>query len=73
MNKTRQLAVWMLKTRVFKTSDILSWGVQNYNNRAMRTARRLRELGLLRRTSLPGREDGYETNIEEMENYLRVT
>lgn len=71
-NKTRALAVWMYQEVTFSTSEVLRWGVDNYCNGADRIARKLRQLGLLRRVDWKGsKEEAYQVNIEEMELYLQ--
>lgn len=45
------LLMWMLEKKTFKTSDILRFGIENFSNRAGRTAREYAEQGLIRRLS----------------------
>ena len=78
MNKTRVLAYWFYcnKDKLISTHEIISFGCDNFYNRAERTARQLREKGLISRVldhekPKNSKEDFYRVNVEEMESYLR--
>lgn len=49
MTKKAQLECYLRDRRVFKSSDVIKWGTENYSNRADRYKRELAEEGKIRR------------------------
>lgn len=41
MNKKQELKTWLKGKQYIKTSEILSWGLENFSNRALRNAQDL--------------------------------
>ena len=79
MTKQRQLLLWMLQEKTFKTSDILRFGIENFSNRASRTARDFAEQGLISRLTkfekecrgIETKEGVYEIDEKAIRDYLQ--
>lgn len=79
--KRTELLRWMLRKKVFKTSDIIYWGCENFSNRADRNARDFAEkpLELIRRLSkfelkckgIESKEGYYIADEEKIREYLQ--
>lgn len=79
MTNRTNLLFWMQRKKVFKTSDIIRYGSENYSNRASRDARDFAEQGLIRRLSkfeldvrgITSKEGVYVINEKAIKNYIQ--
>lgn len=47
-SKQEQLRLWMKAQNVFRSHEIIAWGLENYYNRALRTKGQFHHDGLIR-------------------------
>lgn len=74
MSKKKDLAKWMYFTRVFKTHEVIKWGMDNFYNSSDRTKRLFLESGLIKKIDNElfneSRESSYEIVDKKLFEYI---